>query len=220
MAEVERLREGDPGDDSTQKSCTSWLLISCVVLTLTTAFVFGWGLGAPNMYTRYTEPFLKKSDPCQVEAEARANQNQTTPAPVAPVPPTIVNIENNENNENNEKAADEDEEGNIVGRLDEDGNEIDEVEEQPQSSQSAPPKQTFHFVQELIKGIPQTVFLIGAFIGAITGPFWSALFDRKRTVFANYIFCFSSSLCILLAYYFVQPWLFYLSRLLLGYQGR
>ncbi|CAF1342843.1 unnamed protein product, partial [Rotaria magnacalcarata] len=31
--------------------------------------------------------------------------------------------------------------------------------------------------------------------------------------------CFASSLCVLLGSGFQKPWLFYLSRLLLGYQG-
>ena len=184
----------DPSIDSTQRGCTSWLLLSCIVLTITTAFVFGWGLGAPNMYNHYTEPFLKGNDPCVVEAETKAKALQeTTVAPV--VVPSVAQQ-----------------------RVDEDGNDIEDPDEQlpVQPSQATG---AFDFVAELIKGIPQTVFLIGAFIGAITGPLWSKLFDRKRTVFANYIFCFASSLCVLLAYYFVQPWLFYLSRLFLGYQG-
>jgi hypothetical protein len=210
------LTVGDPSVNSTQRGCTTWLLISCLVLTITTSFVFGWGLGAPNMYNQYTEPFLKGINPCTFEAQAKAKAaNETTEAPVTTaIVPSIVDSDN---------AANEEGDSSIVEpQLDENGDDIEEPEEQLQA-QSKPPSQAqeaFHFVPELIKGIPQTVFLIGAFIGAITGPLWSNLFDRKRTVFANYIFCFASSLCVLLAYYFVQPWLFYLSRLLLGYQGK
>lgn len=186
-----QLQPGDGTNDSTTRGCTSWLIISVVVLSLTTAFIFGWGLGAPNMYNKFTEPFLKGKDPCLVVAEKKA-QAATTAAPV-------VLDNQNADTENPE------------GRTDE------------TSDQRPPPrpaKEPFSFGDEAIKGIPQTIFLIGAFIGAITGPFWVNLFDRKRTVFANYIFCFASSLCVLLASYLIQPWLFYLSRLLLGYQGK
>jgi hypothetical protein len=207
---------GDPSIDSTQRGCTSWLLISCLVLTITTSFVFGWGLGAPNMYNHYTEPFLKRQDPCVVEAQAKAKSLEETTtiaaaATTTTVVPPIVN---------NEDAGEEGDDSIVEPKLDEDGNDIEEPEEQQLPVQSGQSKEDFNFVAELVKGIPQTVFLIGAFIGALTGPFWSKLFDRKRTVFANYIFCFASSLCVLLAYYFTRPWLFYLSRLLLGYQGK
>ncbi|CAF4685152.1 unnamed protein product [Rotaria sp. Silwood1] len=164
---VGRLQPGDGTEDSTQRGCTSWLLISCVILTLTTSFVFGWGLGAPNMYNHFTEPFLKGQNPCDVPKSDHMHSDETTLAPEI--------MDKNEIVEKNRRSK--------------------------------------------LKGIPQTVFLIGAFIGALTGPFWPNFFDRKRTVFANYLFCFASSLCVLLAYYFVKPWLFYLSRLLLGYQG-
>jgi MFS family permease len=194
---IQRLKPGDGGKDSTQIGCTSWLIISCVVLASTTAFVFGWGLGAPNMYNHYTEPFLKGQDPCQVD---QAAQNKTLASPV-------MNIQ---------AITD----GSIAENAEQRRNENGEVIEAEPKSRTSPLKEPFKFGQELIKGIPQTIFLIGAFIGAITGPFWVKLFDRKRTVFANYIFCFASSLCVLLAYYFRQTWLFYLSRLLLGYQGK
>ena len=209
--ETQRVPPEANPNNSTQRGCTSWLLISCVVLTLTTSFVFGWGLGAPNMYNHYTEPFLKGKDPCLVEANARANSSKQTPAaPAAAVPPTVVN---------NDDVVEEGDDSIVEPQFDADGNEIEDPADQ-QPALQAEAKGPFDFGAELIKGIPQTIFLIGAFIGAITGPFWSNLFDRKRTVFANYIFCFASSLCVLLASYFKQPWLFYLSRLLLGYQGK
>jgi hypothetical protein len=189
-----RLQPGDGTEDSTQRGCTPWLIISCVVLAATTAFVFGWGLGAPN---HYTEPFLKREDACLVDRLAGSN---TTLAP------PVVDNRNIADGTNNENA-------------DGQTNEFGERVTQAPQTQSSTTKEPFNFVVELIKGIPQTIFLIGAFIGAVTGPFWVNLFDRKRTVFANYIFCFASSLCVLLAYYFKQPWLFYLSRILLGYQG-
>ena len=194
---VQRLGKGDGGKDSTQVGCTSWLIISCLVLATTTAFVFGWGLGAPNMYNHYTEPFLKGLDPCSVEREA---QNKTLQSPVM----SIQTITDGSVAENAEQRTNEN--GEVIAE-----------EPQPRTN---PLKEPFKFGLELIKGIPQTIFLIGAFVGAITGPFWAKLFDRKRTVFANYIFCFASSLCVLLSYYFKQAWLFYLSRLLLGYQGK
>jgi len=203
-------------EDSTQKGCTTWLLLSCIVLTLTTAFVFGWGLGAPNMYNQYTEPFLKGSDPCLVDiaAKSQATDNVETPAATVPPQPAI-----NEDVADTEDEAPEDVNDDYIrAEVDENGDDIVEAEAEKQVL-LAPVKGAFDFVTELIKGIPQTIFLIGAFLGAVTGPVWSNLFDRKRTVFANYIFCFASSLCVLLAYYFRQPWLFYLSRFLLGYQG-
>lgn len=197
---VTRLQQGDGSLDSTQRGCTSWLLISCVVLTATTAFVFGWGLGAPNMYNVYTEPFLKHINPCKHEEQTRLSLNNTTPAPQISDGITAVDANQEENSESkNDKTGDA-----AKGKSD------------PKKKSDEP----FSFVAELVKGIPQTIFLIGAFIGAITGPFWVNLFDRKRTVFSNYIFCFASSLCVLLASYLERPWLFYLSRLLLGYQGK
>ena len=204
-------------EDSTQKGCTTWLLLSCIVLTLTTAFVFGWGLGAPNMYNQYTEPFLKGSDPCLVDiaAKSQATDNVETPAATVPPQPAI-----NEDVADTEDEAPEDVNDDYIrAEVDENGDDIVEAEAEKQVL-LAPVKGAFDFVTELIKGIPQTIFLIGAFLGAVTGPVWSNLFDRKRTVFANYIFCFASSLCVLLAYYFRQTWLFYLSRFLLGYQGK
>ena len=205
------VAEGQP-HDSTQSKCTSALIVSCLVLTITTSFVFGWGLGAPNMYNHYTEPFLKGIDPCRAEIDAKAKAlEETTTVAAVPVAPVMVNSQDG--------ATEGD--SSIVGpKLDEDGNDIEEPEQQSAPVQSSQQKSTFDFVPELIKGIPQSIFLIGAFIGAITGPSWSKFLDRKRTVFANYIFCFASSLCVLLAYYFKQPWLFYLSRLFLGYQGK
>lgn len=200
-------------NDSTQKGCTTWLLLSCIVLTLTTAFVFGWGLGAPNMYNQYTEPFLKGHDPCLVNTAAKS-QVADNEAPANAVPPQVVADDAASLFESTTIDPNDD---YIRANVDADGNDIEETENA--QILPAPVKEGFDFVVELIKGIPQTIFLIGAFLGAITGPVWSNLFDRKRTVFANYIFCFASSLCILLAYYFRQPWLFYLSRFLLGYQG-
>ncbi|CAF2517281.1 unnamed protein product [Rotaria sp. Silwood2] len=197
---ISRLQPGDGTEDSTQLGCTSWLLISCVVLTLTTSFVFGWGLGAPNMYNHFTEPFLKDKDPCNVEKSDHMHSNATILPSVVP-----------DTNEMVEKTDDQNTELNK--------NENDDVQERSHHHHHGKPKEEFDFVFELIKGIPQTVFLIGAFIGALTGPFWPNFFDRKRTVFANYLFCFASSLCVLLAYYFGKPWLFFLSRFLLGYQG-
>jgi sugar porter (SP) family MFS transporter len=195
-ARTPQLKAGDGLTDSTQRGCTPWLLISCIVLTLTTAFVFGWGIGAPNMYNDYTEPFLKDRDPCL----AKKSENVTTIAPI------IVNDDGRNEYRNlnpTETIVNDEQQSRVVN----------------DNTQPKKEKEEFHFTVELVKGIPQTVFLIGAFIGALTGPFWSNMLDRKRTVFANYIFCFGSSLCMLLAYYFTQPWLFYLSRLLLGYQG-
>lgn len=148
----------DEAEDSTQKTCTPWLLISCLVLSFTTAFVFGWGLAAPNMYNSHTEIFLQNQNPCDSSA-----------------------IKND--------------------------------------AENSPKTEGFDFVNELVKGIPQTVFLIGAFIGALTGPMWVSALDRKRTVFANYIFTFGSSLCMLVSYYKNMTSLFYISRFLLGYQG-
>jgi len=218
MADTTQRLTTRPVDDSTQRGCTTWLLLSCVVLTLTTAFVFGWGLGAPNMYNQYTEPFLKGNDPCLTNAAARERYiDQSGSGPVVAPGNAVAPLTGN-----NEDAAVVDPNADVNDnyiRADVGVDGEDVVE--PGYAEAVKPaaKEPFNFVVELIKGIPQTVFLIGAFLGAISGPVWSNLFDRKRTVFANYIFCFGSSLCILLAYYFRQPWLFYLSRFLLGYQG-
>ncbi|CAF0726688.1 unnamed protein product [Rotaria sordida] len=195
---VSRLQTSD--EDSTQRGCTSWLLISCVILTLTTAFVFGWGLGAPNMYNHYTERFLNGTDPCAYDKTPHLHSNTATLAP------EIV-----DNNEIIEKTDNENVESTDT--------ENDNMIEERSHKRGRKHQEKFSFMNELIKGIPQTVFLIGAFVGALSGPFWPNIFDRKRTVFANYLFCFASSLAVLLAYYFGKTWLFYLSRLLLGYQG-
>lgn len=194
-----RFEQGDGGEDSTQRGCTSWLLISIIVLTWTTAFVFGWGLAAPNMYNSYTEPFLKHKDPCAVD-HPHANHTQYGSA-----------VSQNDHPINKRQVPDT--EDDVQGDIDEG---YDEDSPPPAIEKK---EEDFDFRAELIKGIPQTVFLIGAFIGALTGPFWVKFFDRKRTVFANYVFCFGSSLCVLLSYYKGYRFLFYLSRLLLGYQG-
>lgn len=207
MAEpaVTRLQPGDGSEDSTQRGCTSWLLISCVVLTVTTAFVFGWGLGAPNMYNDFTEPFLKGNDPC-LAAKSESSGVETTLATT-----TAIIGENaavpQANNDNPESTT-----------ITESTDGVVEKKSHEHNARHKP--KNFDFSFELIKGIPQTVFLIGAFLGAITGSMWVGIFNRKRTVFANYIFCFVSSLCVLLAYYFTNTWLFYASRFILGYQGK
>jgi MFS family permease len=189
----DRLQPGDGSEDSTQRGCTVWLLLSCIILSFTTAFVFGWGLGAPNMYNSYTESFLKGADPCAIPA------NQS----ILP----ILNAEN-------EASKSIDLDGDEMSMKKDSSQSIDD----PTISQSKP-KESFDFLTEFIKGIPQTIFIIGAFIGALTGPLWATYFDRKRTVFANYIFCFASSLSILLSYYKGIISLFYVGRFLLGYQG-
>lgn len=192
----ERLQQVTDSHDSKEPGCTSWLIISCVVLTFTTAFVFGWGLAAPNMYNSFTEPFLKGVDSCPKTMAANKNAN---PADMEDTTTVIQHL----------LVKRDDEEGVIV--------EGDENDEAVTSANTK--KESFDFFGELKNGIPQTIFLIGAFIGALTGPFWAKFFDRKRTVFANYIFCFASSLTILLSQYMHYRFLFYISRFLLGYQG-
>ena len=210
----ERLQPGDGTEDSTQRGCTPWLLISCIVLTSTTAFIFGWGLGAPNMYNSYTEPFLKHQNPCLVEAEGRALENQTRPTAVVPNPNNeVAPVVNGDS-----AGIPADGEDIYEGTEDGDGDESGAPEEN--ALQARKPSEEFNFLAELKKGIPQTVFLIGAFLGALTGPFWAKAFDRKRTVFANYVFCFASSLAVLLSYYKGYRFLFYVSRFVLGYQGK
>ena len=194
------LQPGDGIEDSTQRGFTSWLLISCVFLTITTSFVFGWGLAAPNMYNDFTEPFLKGHDPCI---------SPTSTQPRSTVTASTYHATNDNH------VVKETDMGNTETAVGENNNSTKNQSKTLQNKNN----ESFNFVRELIKGIPQTIFLIGAFIGAITGPFWATFIDRKRTVFANYIFCFASSLCTLLSYYFGTRWLFYLSRLLLGYQG-
>ena len=194
-----RFEQGDGSEDSTQRGCTSWLLISIIVLTWTTAFVFGWGLAAPNMYNSYTEPFLKDMNPCDVQSVVQSHANHTQFD-------AAISHDGHPINKRQVENPDDD-----IDHGDEDDSILPIVDKQ---------EEAFDFRTELIKGIPQTVFLIGAFIGALTGPFWVKFFDRKRTVFANYVFCFGSSLCVLLSYYKGYRFLFYLSRLLLGYQGK
>lgn len=190
----ETVRVPTENEDSTQKNCTSWLLISCVILSFTTAFVFGWGLGAPNMYNSYTEPFLNGKDACDVQTTVTLTNQTKVMAPVI----DNENVDESETNSEGKSFEESSSTGNI---------------------EPAPAKTEFNFKTELIKGIPQSVFLIGAFLGALTGPFWVSALDRKRTVFANYIFSFASSLFVLLSYYKSIRILFYLSRLVLGYQG-
>lgn len=200
----ERLQPVVDSKDSTQRGCTSWLLISCVVLTFTTAFVFGWGLGAPNMYNSFTEPFLK-GERCSDPA-----------APSKTANPVVM--DDSANAAQHLLVKRDDEEGVIVeGDENEDAAENSDADKKPAATDK--PKDSFDFFTELKNGIPQTTFLIGAFIGALTAPFWAKFFDRKRTVFGNYIFCFASSLAILLSYYKRYQTLFYVSRFLLGYQG-
>jgi len=195
------LRQGETRGDSTQRGCTAWLLLSCVVLTLTTAFIFGWGLGAPNMYNSFTEPFLKGQDPCIVQSQALEESNTVEKIASGISTQQSANVVNTANLEETGKRVE---------------NQSAIIAEETVLSK---PTKRFIFLVELIQGIPQTVFLVGAFLGALTTPFWVKLLDRKGTVYANYIFTFIGSLCMLLAYLINVPWLLYLSRLFLGYQG-
>lgn len=207
----------DASSDSTQHGCTLWLGISCIVLTLTTAFVFGWGLGAPNMYTQYTDLFLKGKSPCETAYDI-GTQSKPDLAAInfintgSMTDGAIDRLHNNNNNENISLYK---------LMLDETVQVHSEVNMRIDKNMTADKTENrFDFVGELIKGVPQTIFLIGAFIGALTSQFWLHMFHRKQTIFINYIFTFASSLCMLLSYYFNRPILFYLSRFLLGYQSK
>lgn len=62
---------------------TKWLIISCLTVCLSASFMFGYGIGAPNQYTKFTEPFMNsKFDACDVnEASTRTKYkcpDQTT----------------------------------------------------------------------------------------------------------------------------------------------
>lgn len=189
---MEPLRPIDRSSDSTQRGCTLWLFISCVVLSLTTASVFGWGLGAPNMYNQYTELFLIGKNPCKNQYEIPSLSNTSI----------LVNDA-------------------IIREINLVRNDVDNSSIiNPDIQKSSHSQEQSNFVKELIKGIPQTIYLIGAIIGALQGPYWLKRLDRKQTILINYMFTFASSLCMLLSYYFNYPFIFYLSRLLLGYQSK
>ncbi|CAF1637725.1 unnamed protein product [Rotaria magnacalcarata] len=131
---ISRLHSGDGTDDSTQRGCTSWLLISCIILTITTSFVFGWGLAAPNMYNDFTEPFLKGKDSCSVDIRAHPLSNETV------VVPAIV--------ADNNAAADGTNGGNSEKKMNENGDAaVDEKSDgQPKKNEA------FNFIAELVKG--------------------------------------------------------------------
>ena len=115
------------GGDSTQQGCTTWLLLSCIVLTLTTAFVFGWGLGAPNMYNQYTEPFLKGNDPCLVDTAAKSQvANNVEPSEAAP-PQPVINEEVTVPTENVIEDVNED---YIRAEVDAEGNDVYDTEKE------------------------------------------------------------------------------------------
>ncbi|CAF1133736.1 unnamed protein product [Didymodactylos carnosus] len=175
--------------DSTQVGCTSWLLMSCIILTMSTAFVFGWGLGAPNQYNVFTEKFLSGSNPCIVKPPDDSLLNLATSTIPDAIVAMGVNVEN----------------------------PMEDITTKIPTRHQIRPR--FNFVLELIKGLPQTAFLIGAFIGALTGPHWTSCLDRKKSVYANFVFCFASSIFVILSYYLRYPSFFYTSRVLLGYQG-
>jgi len=139
-SELQYLQSLDKATDSTQGGCTSSLLISCVILTLTTSFVFGWDLGAPNMYNQYTEPFLTRNDSWRTQA--------------ATVPSTIVNKEN---------LVDKNDDGAVEALID--GNDDNTEEVKP--SQPAPVKESFHFVSELIKRCYLGNILLSLFFPAL-----------------------------------------------------
>ncbi|CAF1683534.1 unnamed protein product [Rotaria magnacalcarata] len=210
-AEMKRMRQMEQTIDSTQRGCTSSLLMSCIILTLTTAFVFGWGLAAPNMYNHYTELFLKGENPCSIEYDVaiQSKQNLTVISSINVHSKLDVMI--NEDYAGNEK--------NIHPNFQLSPDTLRVNRDSNNNIETNMKKERLDFVNELIKGIPQTIFLVGAFIGALTGPFWLKVIDRKQAVYVNYIFTFTSSLCMLLSYYLNVSWLFYLSRFLLGYQG-
>ncbi|CAF3697763.1 unnamed protein product [Rotaria socialis] len=210
-AEMKRMRQMEQSTDSTQRGCTSSLLMSCIILTLTTAFVFGWGLAAPNMYSHYTELFLKGENPCSIEGDVAIQSKQNLTATNSINVNSKLDVMSNEDYAGNEKNI------NPNFQLSPDTQHVNR--DSNNNMETNMKKKRFDFVNELIKGIPQTIFLVGAFIGALTGPFWLKVIDRKQAVYVNYIFTFTSSLCMLLSFYLNVSWLFYLSRFLLGYQG-
>lgn len=62
-----------------QDSWTLWLIISCLTVCLSASFMFGYGIGAPNQYSKFTEPFMNsKFDPCDVDENKTRMANNCT----------------------------------------------------------------------------------------------------------------------------------------------
>lgn len=168
-------RRATPSKMTAQNEGPGWtlmLLVACLTVTGSSSFSFGYGIGAPNMYIQFTEPFLRKQyGICQVDNSAlRILHNCST------------------------------------------GNASDHMSTHGQ----------FDFQKEIINGLPQSIFIIGCFIGSLTGSMWGSFspWCTRRNVFLiNYSVVYAAALLVLLSQYLRVGALFYLSRLLHGYQS-
>ncbi|KAI0981310.1 hypothetical protein GJ496_007483 [Pomphorhynchus laevis] len=158
--------------DKRQNQWTLWLVISCITVCLSASFLFGYGIGAPNQYSKFIEPFMNsKFNACDVQENRTRTQYACPP---------------------------------LLNKTTDTGFSKDV------------------FIGELKNGIGQTLFVLGNFIGALTGPYWlrcSKFFDRRRIFYANYPFAILFAVLGISAYYTKQPSLLYVSRFVLGFQG-
>ncbi|KAL7667453.1 hypothetical protein ACOME3_010733 [Neoechinorhynchus agilis] len=167
---------------------TKYLVSSCI----SASFMFGYGIGAPNQYSKFTEPFLdKKFELCDVNEETFRIENKC---------PNVASVSFNESATKSDGTKD--------------NSDLDKLEQKKFDRQV--------FVQELINGISQTLFVVGNLIGAITGPYWlkcSRFFDRRRIFYANYPFTYLFAILIIVSYYKRCVSLFYISRFVHGIQA-
>ncbi|KAL7675055.1 hypothetical protein ACOME3_001323 [Neoechinorhynchus agilis] len=76
---------------------------------------------------------------------------------------------------------------------------------------------------QLLEGVPQTLFVIGCFFGAYTAGFWpkiNKIFDRRLCILATFPLYAASCAITVIAYY--NPWvswIIYMSRLVHGYSS-
>ncbi|KAL7672627.1 hypothetical protein ACOME3_007511 [Neoechinorhynchus agilis] len=171
---------------------TKYLVSSCIIACISASFMFGYGIGAPNQYSKFTEPFLdKKFELCDVNEETFRIENKC---------PNVASVSFKESATKSDGTKD--------------NTDLDKLEQKKFDRQV--------FVQELINGISQTLFVVGNLIGAITGPYWlkcSRFFDRRRIFYANYPFTYLFAILIIVSYYKRCVSLFYISRFVHGIQG-
>lgn len=184
---------------ASQQGWTSSLVIACLIVTASCSFSFGYGIGAPNMYAHFTEPFLRgQYGICDVDSVIVRQAHNCSMHNNNPFPLTVTTVAGVSVPRKGSTSG-----SNIMKR-----------------TKSMDAKFDAH--RELINGLPQTMFILGCFLGSLTGSMWNNLgswWTRRNVFFVNLPFTYVAAAFILLSQYFRVGALFYISRLLHGYQS-
>ncbi|KAI0982741.1 hypothetical protein GJ496_000411 [Pomphorhynchus laevis] len=196
---------------SSQIGWTKTLIIACVTVTISSSFSFGYGIGAPNMYTQFTEPFLRKQyGICDVNDNQFRLQHNCTPTTVYEQPIHVTSSSKKIVINKSQPVP------VIINSL---------SQSSKQEKLSKPQEEKFtaaDLKQEMINGLPQTLFIIGCFVGSLTGSMWAKIgprWTRRNLFLINLPITYIAALLMLIAHYLKVIPLFYISRLFHGYQG-